>query len=123
MTCDYRSQQFATFLAVSRCHTAKIRPPGPCRSLAVWMQTTGACQVGTSLAGSQRCLRSRMRAVVCPRCCTFCCTDLSLTCQGNSVRLPSATPALLALIPRLVKTMRHVQPNSHDDWADAAEKK
>ena len=23
-----------------------------------WMQTTGACQVGTSSAGSQRCLRS-----------------------------------------------------------------
>jgi hypothetical protein len=30
------------------------------------MQTTGACQVGTSPAGSQRCLRSYMRAVVRP---------------------------------------------------------
>jgi hypothetical protein len=57
----------------------------------------GACQVATSSAGSQRCLRSCMRAVVRPCCCTFCCTDLTLTRQGNSVRLPPATPTLVAL--------------------------
>ena len=61
------------------------------------MQTTGVCQVGTSSPGSQRCLHSCMRAVVRPCCCMYCCTDLTLTRQDNSVRLPSATPALLAL--------------------------
>ena len=32
-----------------------------------------------------------MQAVVRPCCCTPCCTDLTLTRQGNSVRVPSAT--------------------------------
>ena len=32
-----------------------------------------------------------------PCCCTSCCTDLTLTGQGNSVRFPPAAPALLAL--------------------------
>jgi hypothetical protein len=50
------------------------------------MQTTGACQVGTSSAGSQRCLRSCTQAVVRPCSCTSCCTGLTLTRQGNSVR-------------------------------------
>ena len=58
---------------------------------AVWMQTTGACQVRTSSAGSQRCLRSCMRAVVRPCCCTSCCMDLTPTRQGNLVRLQLAT--------------------------------
>jgi hypothetical protein len=55
---------------------------------AFWMQTTGACQVGTSSAAHKRCLWSCMRAVVRRRCCTFCCTALTLARQGNSVRLP-----------------------------------
>ncbi len=42
------------------------------------MRTTGGCQVGTSSAGSQRCLRSRMRPVERPSCCTSCCTDRRL---------------------------------------------
>jgi hypothetical protein len=63
------------------------------------MQTTGACQVVTSSAASGRCLRSCMRAVARPCCCTSCCTALTLTRQGNSVRLPSTTLALLALTP------------------------
>jgi len=66
-------------------------------ALAFWMQTTGACQVGTSSAGGQRCLRSCRRAVACPCCCTSCCMALTLTRQGNSVRLPSAILALLVL--------------------------
>jgi hypothetical protein len=59
------------------------------------MQTTGACQVGTSSAGHKRCLWSCMRAVVRRRCCTFCCTALTLARQGNSVnsvRLPLVRP-------------------------------
>jgi hypothetical protein len=93
-SCDYRSHQFATFLAVSRCHTAKIRPLGLSAPIAdgfggaalvtLSMRTTGACQVGTSSAGSQRCLRSCMRAVVRPCCCTFCCTRL--TCSRRTAR-------------------------------------
>jgi hypothetical protein len=55
-------------------------------------------RTGTSSAGSQRCLRSYMRAVVRPCCCTSCCTDLTLTRQGNPVRLPPAMEALLALV-------------------------
>ncbi len=62
-----------------------------------WMQTTGAPEDRSTSAGSQRCLRSCMRAVVCPRCCTFCCTELTLKCQGSSARVPSATLAALAL--------------------------
>jgi hypothetical protein len=60
-----------------------------------WMQTTGACQVGTevgtSSAAHKRCLWSCMRAVV-RRCC---CTALTLARQGNSVnsvRLPLVRP-------------------------------
>jgi hypothetical protein len=34
-----------------------------------------------------------MRAVVVPRCCTSCCTELTIKCQGGSVRLPLATLA------------------------------
>jgi hypothetical protein len=70
-----------------------------------WMQTTGACQVGTSSAGSQRCLRSCMRAVVRPRCCTSCCTELTHTCQGGSVRLPLATVAPLESSASLASTV------------------
>jgi hypothetical protein len=54
-------------------------------SLATWMQTTGACQVGTTAAASGHCRRSCMRAVVRPCCCTSCCTDLTLTRQGTAV--------------------------------------
>ncbi len=44
MTCSYRSHWFATFEAVSWCHTAKIRPVWMTGLLpmAFWMQTTGA---------------------------------------------------------------------------------
>jgi len=65
--------------------------------LAFWMQTMGACQVGTITAARRRCLRLYMRVVVRPCCCTSCCKDLTLTRQVNSVRLPLATLAQLAL--------------------------
>src|SRR5205814_8098785 len=61
--------------------------------LAFWMQTTGACQVRMTSAGNQWCVRSCMRAVVRPRCCTFCCTDLTVTCQGNSGHIPASYDA------------------------------
>jgi hypothetical protein len=47
--------------------------------LATWMQTTGTSQVGMSSAGSQRCLRSCMRAVVRLHCCTSCCPKLAFS--------------------------------------------
>jgi hypothetical protein len=46
--------------------------------LSIWMQTRGACQVGTTTTARGRCLRSCMRAIVRPRCCTGCCTELML---------------------------------------------
>jgi hypothetical protein len=49
--------------------TRRMVPRLICGESAFWMQTTGAYQVGTSSAGSQRCLRSCIRAVVRPRCC------------------------------------------------------
>jgi hypothetical protein len=57
----------------------------------IWLQTTGACQVGTTTAASERCLRSCMRVVVRPCCCTSCCTDLTLTRQGTAVTPPRVT--------------------------------
>jgi hypothetical protein len=89
-------------LSVSSRRVPVLTPPSGtqrahCRGMAIWMQTMGACQVGTTTAASGCCLRSCMRAVVRPCCYTSCCTDLTLTRQGNSVRLPPAMPALLAL--------------------------
>jgi hypothetical protein len=86
-----------TQLTSARLECSLIVPASGPFAAAFWMQTIGACQVGTSSAGSQRCLRSCMRAVVRSCCCTSCCTGLTLTRQGNSVILLSATPALLAL--------------------------
>lgn len=39
----------------------------------------------SSSAGNQRGLRSCMRAVVRPRCCTFCCTELTLTINVRAI--------------------------------------
>ena len=82
---------------------------------AFWMQTTGACQVGTSSAGSQRCLGSCVRAVVRPCCCTSCCTELTLICkcqachgraiaqtsipQKKAATLGSMTPMTVSSVP------------------------
>jgi len=62
---------------------------------SAWIQTTGVYEDAPTSAGSQRCLRSCMRAVVRPCCRTSCCTDLTLTRQADSIRLLPATLALL----------------------------
>jgi hypothetical protein len=85
----------------------------PCQHCrAFWMQTTGACQVGTTTAASGRCLRSCMRAVVRPCCCTSCCTDFTLTRQGT--RSDSRQPCPLywrwPLRPEAKITMRTAGP-------------
>ena len=54
------------------------------RGQATWMQITGACDDRTTLAASKRRLRSFMPAIALPRCCTSCCTELTLKCQGQS---------------------------------------
>src|SRR6266699_1279381 len=74
-------------------HAVAIRDGGQTTS----MRTTSAHQDRPTSAVHRRCLRSCVPAVVRPCCCTSCCTDFALTRQGNSVRLPPATPALLAL--------------------------
>jgi hypothetical protein len=89
----------------SRPHARPRRVHG---ALAFWMQTSGVCQVGTTTAARSRCPRLYMRAVVRPCCCTSCCTDLALTRQVNSVRLPLVTLAQLALLSR--------PKRSHDVW-------
>jgi hypothetical protein len=79
------------------------------------MQTTGEHDDRSTSAAGQRCLRSRMRAVVRPHCCTSCCTELTLKlikCQGSSVILPSATLAPLALAsPPLAELFANVRRN------------
>ena len=85
-------------------------------ALAFWMQTTGACQVRTSLAGSQRCLRWCMRGVVRPCCCTSCCTDLTLTRQGNPVRFPSASSAGIGLFVPKPSHGADCQPAARLTW-------
>ncbi len=61
------------------------------------MRTTGAPQVRSTSAGSQRCLRSCMRAVVRPCCCTYCCTELTLTRQASSAGVSPTSLAQLVL--------------------------
>jgi hypothetical protein len=74
-------------LCVAQDHPADIpRRPIACTTS---MRTIGAYQVRASSAAKGRCLRSRVRAVVRPCCCISCCTDLTLTRQGDSV-----TPAI-----------------------------
>ena len=85
-------------------------------ALAFWMQTTGACQVRTSLAGSQRCLRWCMRGVVRPCCCTSRCTDLTLTRQGNPVRFPSASSAGIGLFVPKPSHGADCQPAARLTW-------
>jgi hypothetical protein len=41
------------------------------------MRTTGACDVRATSAASKHSLWSCMSAVVCPCCCTSCCTELA----------------------------------------------
>ena len=102
LTCIFSSRHFSSYPASSRSDVPSLCPVGPSTGTSTgWpigqttsMRTTGACPVGTSSAGSQRCLRSCKRAAVRPCCCTSCCTALTLTRQGNPVRLPSALLAL-----------------------------
>jgi hypothetical protein len=51
------------------------------------MRTTGACDDSPISAANPCSPWSCMRAVVRPRCCTSCCTELTLECQyqGRSV--------------------------------------
>jgi hypothetical protein len=86
--CGQRGQVTKSARSSANCQGAVDSPAASSprsQVLGVWIQTTGACQVGTSSAGSQRRLRSCMRAVVRSRCCTSCCTELTSKyyCSGH----------------------------------------
>jgi hypothetical protein len=55
------------------------------------MRTTGAHEGRPTSSGSQWCLRSCMRAVVCCRCCSFCCTELTCRPRGSSAMPVTST--------------------------------
>jgi hypothetical protein len=80
------------------------------RRVILWMRTTGAHDDRTTSAASRRCLRSCMPAVVRPRCCTFCCTELTCKSQGGSVRFPpdQFSPPALASSSRSQVAMRTI---------------
>ena len=94
-------------LSVSDCLTPPLLPRSGTRRARCsgWptgettsMRTTGVPQVRPTSAGSQRCLRSCMRAVVRRCCCTHCCTELTLTRQASSAGVSPTSLSQVVLV-------------------------